>query len=374
MRYETISIPHEGSILGVHSYEQNSYLLIEHGSIHILTCIVENPTWHIKLPFHVQTFTCNEHGIYLGGIRYNNAQRTHAAPMVLALSHEGKLRWSHKETTSKREVWALCTSTNGSVTILYVERRQNNHTFSFTHLDKSGAILWKQTCDSIILQSNYCNPKKIPPRFFSNNKGIFCLGAFSFPESHSAISIIELCSETGTVHLQYSSPKKGGIYVAHTRSHQGHLAIAWQPLGIRNPSSGILLFDQELNCVGEYRSYLHCWMGMTWHNKSLLLSGKSRDQISHPAIESIGKEKFFHEFKAHQLIGQTHQRHQRFFYLHQKSPTQRQLIARDLFDTHVLDEGEHLGTPFHANNTHSPFHAIAYNHGTLSTLVKVWDS
>ena len=79
MRFETISIPHEGNILGVQSIAQKSYLLIEHGSIHILTCIIEHPTWHIKLPFHVQTFTCNEQGIYLGGIRYNNAQRTHGA-------------------------------------------------------------------------------------------------------------------------------------------------------------------------------------------------------------------------------------------------------------------------------------------------------
>ena len=85
------------------------------------------------------------------------------------------------------------------------------------------------------------------------------------------------------------------------------------------------------------------------------------------------KGKFFHEFKAHQLVGQTHQRHQRFFYLHQKSPSMRQLIVRELFDTQVLDEGENIGKPFHATGTHSPFHAIAYNHGELSTLIKVWD-
>lgn len=374
MRYETISIPHEGTILGVHSIAEKSYLLIEHGSIHILTCIVNNPTWHIKLPFHVQTFSCDEHGVYLGGIQYKNAQRTHSAPMILALSHDGKLRWSHKEDVSKQEVWAISSSSDGSVTTLCVERTRDDHTFRFTNFDPSGTIVWKQQCSSIVLQSNYCNPQKIPPRLFLYAGNIFCLGAFSFPGAHSAISIIGLHSTTGEITHQYSSPKKGGIYTAHALSHQGHLAIAWQPLGVRNPSSGILLFDQSLTCIGEYRSYLHCWMGMTWHNKSLLLSGKSRDQIPRPAVESIGKEKFFHEFKAHQLVGQTHQRHQRFFYLHQKSPTLRQLVVRDLFDTQVLDEGEHVGKPFHATGTHSPFHAIAYNHGELSTLVKIWDS
>ncbi|MAA78216.1 MAG: hypothetical protein CL916_03075 [Deltaproteobacteria bacterium] len=374
MRYETISIPHEGTILGVHSIAEKSYLLIEHGSIHILTCIVTNPTWHIKLPFHVQTFSCDENGVYLGGLRYNNAQRTHSAPMILALSHDGKLLWSHKGDISKKEVWALYSSFPGSITALYVEKTREHHAFHFAQFDPSGAVVWKTPCPSVVLQENYCNPKKIPPRFFSNTDGVFCVGAFSFPGAHSAISIIGLHSQTGEIKLQYSSPKKGGIYTTHARSNQGHLAIAWQPLGVRNPSTGILLFDQSLTCVGEYRSYLHCWMGMTWHNKSLLLSGKSRDQIPRPALESIGKEKFFHEFKAHQLIGQTHQRHQRFFYLHQKSATLRQLVARDIFDTQILDEGQHLGTPFHATGIHSPFHAIAYNNGELSTLIKVWDS
>ena len=374
MRYETISIPHEGTILGVHSIAQKSYLLIEHGSIHILTCIVDTPTWHIKLPFHVQVFSCNEHGVFLGGLQYNNAQRTHSAPMILSLSHSGKLQWSHKGNVSKREVWAMHASYDGSVTALFVEKTPEDHTFYFTHFDPSGSIVWKQQCNSIILQSNYCNPQKIPPQFFSNPNGVFCVGAYSFLGEHSAISITGLNPKTGEITHRYSSPKKGGIYTAHTQSHQGHLAIAWQPLGVRNPNSGILLFDQKLNCVGEYRSYLHCWMGMTWHNKSLLLSGKSRDEVPRPALESIGKNKFFHEFKAHQLIGQTHQRHQRFFYLHQKSPNQRQLIARDIFDTQVLDEGEMIGKPFHATNAHSPFHAIAYNHGERSTLIKVWDS
>ena len=299
---------------------------------------------------------------------------THSAPMVLALSHGGKLRWSHKGNISKQEVWALQSSSDGSVTALFVEKKSMDYAFHFTRFDPSGSVVWSQQCSSVVLQSNYCNPQKIPPQFFSNPNGVFCVGAFSFPDAHSAISIIGLHKETGEITHQYSSPKKGGIYTAHTRSHQGHLAIAWQPLGVRNPNSGILLFDRKLTCVGEYRSYLHCWTGMTWHNKSLLLSGKSRDEVSHPALESIGKDKFFHEFKVHHLIGQTHQRHQRFFYLHQKSPTQRQLIARDIFDTQILDEGEQLGKPFHATGTHSPFHAIAYNHGDQSTLIKVWDS
>ena len=157
MRYETISIPHEGTILGVHSIAQKSYLLIEHGSIHILTCIIDNPTWHIKLPFHVQTFSCDEKGVYLGGIRYQNAQRTHSAPMFLALSHEGTLLWSHKEKVSKREVWALQSSTDGSVTALCVERKHTDHTFSFIHFDSTGALVWQQTQHSVVLQTNYCN-------------------------------------------------------------------------------------------------------------------------------------------------------------------------------------------------------------------------
>ena len=374
MRYETISIPHEGTILGVHSIAEKSYLLIEHGSIHILTCIVNSPTWHIKLPFHVQTFSCDERGVYLGGIQYSNAQRIHSAPMVIALSHDGKLQWSHKGDVCKQEVWALHSSSNGTITALYVEKKRDDHTFHFAQFDTNGSVVWRHQSPSIILQPNYCNPQKIPPRLFSGADGIFCVGAFSFPGAHSAISIIGLNSKTGERTHQYSSPKKGGIYTSYALSHQGHLAVAWQPIGVRNPSSGILLFDQSLTCVGEYRSYLHCWMGMTWHNKSLLLSGKSRDQIPHPALESIGKDKFFHEFKVHQLIGQTHQHQQRFFYLHQKTPTLRQLVARDLFDTLILDEGENMGKPYHAAGSHSPFHAIAYNHDALSTLIKVWDS
>ena len=374
MRYETISIPHEGTILGVQSITDKSYLLIEHGSIHILTCIVDTPTWHIKLPFHVQTFTCDEHGIYLGGIQFNNAQRTHSSPMILALSHNGKLLWSHKGNTSKQEVWSLSSTSNDSLTALFVEKTCDAHSFRFAHFNTAGSIVRDQQFPSVILQSNYCNPQKIPPRFFSRSGTIFCVGPFSFPNAQSAISVIGLHQSTGEITIRYSSPKKGGIYTSHALSQQGHLAIAWQPLGARNPSSGVLLFDQNMNCVGEYRSYLHCWMGMAWHKKSIILSGKSRDQIPRPAVESIGKSKFFHEFKAHQLCGQTHQRKQRFFYLHQKSSSIRQLIARDLFETQILDEGENVGKPFHANGTNSYFHAIAYNHGDRGTLIKVWDS
>lgn len=371
MRFEIISIPHEGTVLGVQSIGERSYLLLEHGSIHILTCIVQAPTWHIKLPFHVHTFICNDQGIYLGGVQYKNAQRTHSAPMLIALSHSGKLRWSYKGDLSKREVWSIHSTKEGTLTALLVEKNTKSHTFHFLHFDTKGSLLWKQTCPFVVLQLNYCNPKKIPPRFFSDTHRVFCIGAFSFPQEQSAIGIIGFDRKTGFISHRYIAPKKGGIYTQHARSAQGHLAIAWQPIGIRSPSSGVLLFDKNLTCVGEYRSYLHCWMGMTWHNKNLVLSGKSRAAIPNPAVESIGKEKFFHEFKAHQLIGQTHQYQKSFVYLHQSATNHRQLIIRDLFETHTLDEGSSLGLPFHATANNSEFHAVAYNNGERSTLLKI---
>ena len=371
MHSETISIPHKGTVLGVQSIDERSYLLLAHGSIHILTCIVQHPTWHIKLPFYVHTFVCSEQGIYLGGVQYNNAQRTHAAPMIIALSHNGKLRWSYKGNVSKREVWAIHSTHTGSVTALIVEKTHSDHTFYFLHFNDRGTLLWEKTCPYVVLQSNYCNPQKIPPRFFSNHKGLFCVGAFSFPQAQSAIAIIGFDLKTGDITHRYIAPKKGGIYTQHALSSQGHLAIAWQPIGIRSPSSGILLFDETMTCVGEYRSYLHCWMGMIWYKKSLILSGKSRATIPNPALESIGKEKFFHEFKAHRLIGQTHQYQKLLFYLHQSTPNHRQLIMRNVFETQILDEGELLGNPFHSTHNNCSFHSIAYNNGDKSILLRV---
>ena len=96
---------------------------------------------------------------------------------------------------------------------------------------------------------------------------------------------------------------------------------------------------------------------------------------AHPSIESIGKQKFYLEFKAHHLIGVTHLNQNLFFYLNQNRAEKRQLIMRDVHshDPTILDEGKFIGAPFHGSS--DLFHAIAYNNrGANSTLIKVHHS
>ena len=107
MRIEKTSIPHEGTVLGVQIISDQTYLLLAHGSIQILTCIVQQPTWHIKIPLSVQVFSCEPTSIFLGGVQYKTAQRIHSSAMILCINNTGKLRWSYKSKPSKEEVWAL---------------------------------------------------------------------------------------------------------------------------------------------------------------------------------------------------------------------------------------------------------------------------
>ena len=373
MHIEKTSIPHEGNILGVSIIGDHTYLLLAHGSIQILACIAQKPTWHIKLPLDVQSFACNEHALFLGGIQYKDAQRTHSAPLILAIKNTGGLAWSHKGLFSKEEVWALLAIPNNQLIALYVCPTLEGHRFRFVCFDSNGSVLWEQILENVVLQSHYCNPKKIAPKLYLYEKTLLCAGAFCLPNATSAVSIFSFDITTGEPKQHYNAPNRGAIYTQSALSPKGHLAIAWQPFGKQTPNSGILLFDEKQQCIGEYKSYLHCWLGMTWYNKSLIISGKSRDQGDHPSLESIGKEKFFHEFKAHQLLGISLLHQNRFFYLNQSKTKNRQLILRDIHssDPFILDEGENIGKPYHY--TGRLFDVLAYNDGeNHSTLLKVY--
>jgi hypothetical protein len=372
MRIEKTSIPHEGTVLGVQVISDQTYLLLAHGSLQILTCILQQPSWHIKLPLSVQVFSCDHTSIFLGGVQYTNAQRIHSSSMILCINNTGKLRWSYKSKPSKEEVWALLPCPEQRLIALFVRKTHSGHSFRHVYFAADGTILWEHTLDSITLQDHYCNPQRIPPKLVKLQDSFLCIGAFCIQNASSAVSIFSFDLETGIPIQQYTAPNKGALYTQSALSPKGHLAIAWQPFGKNSPNSGILLFDQKQKCIGEYRSYLHCWLGMTWHKKSLLISGKSRNVAAHPSVESIGKEKFFQEFKAHHLLGVTHLNQYLFFYLHQNQNKHRQLIMRDLqsHDPTILDEGKIIRTPFHGSS--ALFHAIAYNNGEeSSTLIKV---
>ena len=373
MRIEKTSIPHEGNILGVLIIGDHTYLILAHGSIQILACIAHKPTWHIKLPLDVHTYACNEESIFLGGLQYKNAQRTHSSPLILAIKKTGGLAWSHKGATSKEEVWALLSIPNNQLIALLVCHTLEGHRFRFVCFADNGAVLWEQTMENVVLQVQYCNPQKIAPKLYLHNNTLLCVGAFCLPHATSAVSIFSFDITTGAPKRHFNAPNRGAIYTQSALSPKGHLAISWQPFGQNTPNSGILLFDGQQQCIGEYKSYLHCWLGMTWYNKSLLISGKSRDQGNHPSLESIGKEKFFHEFKAHHQLGTSTLYHNRFLYLNQSKSSKKQLIFRDIHSPEplILDEGDNIGKPYH--DTGSLFDVIAYNDGeTRSTLLKVY--
>ena len=372
MKIEHTVIPHEGNIIGFKVHQDKSYFLLEYGSVQILSCFLNAPSWYIKLPIIVDIMQCHDNAIFLAGLQYKTAQRIQHRHMLLALSHDGKLLWQYKGNLGKEQIWAIVPNPKGGVFALLVQPKQDQHIFRFLSFSTEGDILWEQQFSNIVLQPHYCGPDKIPPKLWLTDDLLLCVGAFCRPTSASAISILSLDQDSGSEVHFYNSPRTNAQYTQSILSSKQLLAIAWQPYGQKNPNTGISLFNAKQECVGEYQSYLHCWNAMRWMGKSLLIAGKSRSQKQHPSIERIGSNKYYQEFKAHNLHGFTHVSSTHCCYLHQ-GERKRQLILRDLntFQATILEEGDQVGHPFLSEGPY--FQAFAYSKNEEQTvLVRIY--
>ena len=109
---------------------------------------------------------------------------------------------------------------------------------------------------------------------------------------------------------------------------------------------------------------------MIWSGKSLLLAGKSRTDIPHPCLESIGKEKFFLEFKNDHIVGQSILTPYFFAYQNKEANNQHSIIIRTCTGDPLHNIP--LNTPLSKIHTSTnPSQSLAYNDMGKIILINV---
>ena len=335
IQLQQVVLPHNGKIKSIAEYKNNSYLLIETPTHCILLCVASEAKWHLKIPFQATHLESDHNGLYVGGIRYTNAQKIDFNSYIICFSHRGRMLWKYAHPNINEELWALLPLHDGAIFCLMVTKTSDD--YRLRHMCIYKQPLWQHVSHDIQIQSRFFHHTRIPPKLILHNQNLLSLGAYQFPQSPSAVSFFVFERHTGNLLHTYKAPHPNAYYIQSALSLKGHLAIAWQTYRQQLPHTHLLLFNTQYKCIGEYHSYLHCWLGLHWSEKSLLLTGKSRDTLNRPSIESVGKDKFFHEYTGEELIGQMH--------LHNDIVSYQNKTANNIYELVIrLHDGTRLQT------------------------------
>ena len=333
IRLQQVVIPHEGTIKAIAEYNNNSYLIIEHLGNHILLCVSDRSKWHIKLPLEATHLKSDHNGLYIGGKRYTNAQKIYFNTYILCFSHRGRLLWKYTHPHLNEDIWGLVPL--GDLSVFCLMMLNTGDGYRLRHMRINKIPLWSNTQKDIHIQQRFFHYNRIAPKLLVHNEQLLSLGAYQLPQSRSAIAFFVFSRDTGDILHRYTAPHPNAYYVQSAISPKGHLAIAWQTYRQQLDHTHLLLFDTKHVCIGEYHSYLHCWLGLCWHEKSLFIAGKSRDNTHRPSLERIGKNKSFQEYSGEELVGYIHTHQNMFSYQHKNPNGAYELIFRNFEGNHI---------------------------------------
>ena len=226
MNVEQFILPLKGSVRAFTDYKNNSYFVIQSAQNYLLLCFEKSAKWHIKLPFSPHHIHCDEHGIYIAGVCYNNAQKVDFHGRIICLSHRGRLLWKYDHPHINEELWAIKPTEEGSLLTCFVKKIEEGYRIRHSCVQEQ-QIMWSHSTEDIRIQPQFFHPQKIPPALFVSHKHLLSVGAFQFPRANSAIGFLSFEKSNGEK-TQFSAPNPNGFYTQSTLSNKGHLAIAWQ--------------------------------------------------------------------------------------------------------------------------------------------------
>ena len=309
MRLQRIQLPNAGKALDMRIDHGRSYILTKKNQNGILFCVTHKPSWHIKLPFQPSKIEKNESGLFICGYHHikDNKGRSLIRPNLALLKRNAKLTW-HKTFFTEDKfnghclIWEIVALPNDECIIMLIIEMEDTYTLKHIRLSNAGEIIWEQALRSIQINPLYFYPQKITPRLFRKGPILYNVGAYVLENSPSATSIIGIDIDEGSLKGTFKSNITNAFYTAAVQAPNGYIATAWQPYGQTEGENGILLLSTKLKCVGEHRTPICAWSGMSWNGKSLLLAGRYKAQRRyHPAVQQIGSNKFTKTFTEHNL-------------------------------------------------------------------------